>query len=236
MLHTTPSFTIYFGDAVDKLYQADYLNLPPIPILEHPSFAHLKKQMPLEDLMFLRQVHGIAGMRAVEPLPRPFAVEGDYLITNNKIAVGVMTADCLPIVFYDPKNHAAAIAHAGWRGSVADIGRVTLQVMNKEFGTHPESVEIFFGPSIKQCCYQVSPEFASNLQGSGLEHQVMRMQNADLFFDLPQFNELQLIKAGVQPAAINRDYNLCTACDHRFFSYRRQVQAAGRQMTVIGLN
>lgn len=235
LLHTTPSFTIYFGDAADKLYQADYLNLPATSLLKHPSFAHLKNHMPLQDLIFLRQVHGTDGLQVSDPLPRPFAVEGDYLITRNKTAVGVMTADCLPIVFYDSKNHIAAIAHAGWRGSVAEIGRVTLQAMHRAVGAQPADVQVFFGPSIKSCCYQVAPDFTKNIQKSGLENQVIMERGGAFFFDLPKFNEMELIKAGIQPKAINLDYNLCTACNHDFFSYRRQGEAAGRQMTVVGL-
>ncbi len=233
MIYTAPTFTIYFGAAADKLYQADYLNLPPIPILEHPAFAHLKNHMPLQDLMFLRQVHGVAGLHAQRPLPRPFSIEGDYLLSRSPIGIGVMTADCLPIVIYDPKNHVAAIAHAGWRGSVAGIGAITLQAMAQAQGTRPENVQIFFGPSIKKCCYQVGADFSKNIAPSGLHATVMEQRDDGWYFDLPQFNALALIKAGVQPAAINGDYNLCTACDHQFFSYRRQGQASGRQMTVI---
>jgi len=235
MIHTTPNFVIYFGNASDNLYQADYLNLPSVPILEHSSFAHLKKQMPLQDLTFLRQVHGIDGLQADQLLPRPFSIEGDYLITNNATAIGVMTADCLPVVFYDSKSHAAGIAHAGWRGSVAGIGAITLQAMAQAYGTGPEDVQVFFGPSIKSCCYQVGADFGKNLEQSGYERQVMEQRDAGWYFDLPRFNALSLIRASVKPEAINLDYNLCTACDHQFFSHRRQAQAAGRQMTVVGL-
>ena len=133
MVYTTQFFSIYFGNASDKLYQDVYHR-------EHKGNTHLAttqpyapicKQIRSEHLTFCHQVHSAIGHTAtldthglVNPLP--FTMVGDFLITNQPIALGVMTADCLPIVMHDTTTHAVGIIHAGWRGTLAGV---TLQAI-----------------------------------------------------------------------------------------------------------
>lgn len=240
-IRSSSRFLIYFGDAGDGLMPAYYLNLSDVPLLNLPSFAALKGALGAEQALFLHQTHSNKGLVVNQDSlvrVRPFKEEGDYLVTNEKrVGVGVMTADCLPIFFYDKMHHAVAAIHAGWRGSVIGIAVKALECMREEYGTRPEDVRVFFGPSAGVCCYEVSPDFTVNLEGFSYadKERVLVARDNKLFFDLALFNWLQLEAAGVKAEAISAEYNLCTICNHQFYSYRRDGEVAGRQMSVICL-
>ena len=160
LLHSTPSLRIYFGNAEDELDPHIYLHLPAnTKLLEHSYFAPLQKLMHLDEVLFLKQTHSASGLVCTEDNlshVRSFQDEGDFLMTHvQHIGLGVMTADCLPIVLYDSRNHAAAIVHAGWRGSAQGIVLRALESMQQEYNTALDHLQVFFGPSAKICCYQV---------------------------------------------------------------------------------
>lgn len=241
-IHKNSLFSLYFGDAQDGLMPAYYLNLPHKPLLEIEPFSELKGELSLKSLMFLHQTHSDQGLVLDErtmAIACPFKEDGDYLTTNMPHAgIGVMTADCLPIALYDTKNKAIAIIHAGWKGSVLGVAIKALERMQEVYGTHPESVSVFFGPSALVCCYEVSRGFESHLEGfSWINKQQVFIERDDkLFFNVPLFNQLQLEAAGIKREFINSEYNVCTLCDSSFYSHRRDGQNAGRQMTVVCLN
>jgi len=240
LLHNAPLFEIYFGSAKDELPKNVHLNVPADkPLLQLEPFSHLKKMMPLEHLLFVKQVHGTDGLVITQDNvedAQPFVQEGDYLSTNVPcVGIGVLTADCMPIVFYDSRQGAVSVVHAGWRGSVAGIARIALERMQQEFDTEIENVKIFFGPSAKSCCYEVSHDFVNNLDAYPFSQDVLISQSDKLFFDVPAFNRLILESMGVRRESFRFEYNLCTMCDETFFSHRRDGQRAGRQMTVICL-
>ena len=85
----------------------------------------------------------------------------DGLITDESgVLLACFFADCVPLYFVDPVHHAIGLAHSGWRGTVAKMGRETLNAMNREFETRPQDVQAAIGPSICQSCYEVSEEVA----------------------------------------------------------------------------
>lgn len=239
LIHKNPLFSIYFGGAKDGLMPPYYLNLPDTPLLELSPFDGLKGLLGLKNLMFLHQTHSNQGLvvdQASLAASRPFKVEGDYLVTNLKhIGIGIMTADCLPILFYDRANNAVAAIHAGWRGSVLGIAAKALERMQEEYGTRSEDLAVFFGPSALACCYEVSRGFEANLEGftPADNAQVLVERNNKLYFDVPLFNRLQLEAAGVKKDSISTEYNVCTMCNKALYSSRRDN--SGRQMTVICL-
>ncbi len=237
LVHNNSSFCIYFGDAADQLFPKDYLHFSKAThLLDSAPFFPLKKLISLDSLVFLRQVHSAKGMNVKKSTTQSFVDEGDFLLTNVKrIGLGVMTADCLPIIFYDTVNHAVAIVHAGWKGSVQKIAVKTIKCMQQEFNTHINNIRVFFGPSAKVCCYKVDDNFLQYVNEFNFVDDVIHKHNGDLFFDLPGFNRLQLEDIGITKKAFEFEYNICTICDHRFFSYRRQGEQAGRQMTVVCL-
>ncbi len=238
LVHNNPLFSIYVGNAEDDLDPDEYLQYPSgIQLLDVEPFAKLQKLMHLEQITFLHQVHSDQGMIIrSEAFVEPFKQDGDYLVTNQKrYGIGVMTADCLPIIFYDSVHHVAAIAHAGWKGSVGQIAPKVVRQMQQQFGTKSEQLRIFFCPSAKSCCYEVDASFPEQLEQFTYADQVLYKEEKGLMFDLPLFNRLQLEDMGIAKEAFKTDYNLCTICDPRYCSYRREGKKGRRQMTVVAL-
>lgn len=238
LLHTHPLFSIYFGDAQDNVRPDEFrVFAQGKDLLHHDACAQLKKVMRLDSLAFLHQTHSDQGMvihNKIEPI-QPFSKDGDYLITNKNIGIGVLTADCLPIVIYDKVHHVLALVHAGWRGSVQEIVLKTLTDMEQTFGTQPAHLCILFGPCAKTCCYTVTEEFKDHIASFSWADRTMQKIGSAYHFDLPLFNALQLEKMGIKSDAISMSYNVCTICNTNFFSHRRQGIDAGRQMTVAWL-
>ena len=164
-----------------------------------------------------------------------FVGEGDFLITNRiGAAIGVLTADCLPIVLHDEKKHACGVVHAGWRGSVAGIAVRAIEAMQKNFGTDPIDVKAHFGPAAGRCCYEVGEGFYKNVSRRHVG-EVVVSKNGRFFFDNYKLNKLQLIDVGVLERNLINSYNLCTICNNSYHSYRRDRDKSKRQATVVVL-
>jgi hypothetical protein len=239
MLYSDPAFSLFFGDNRTVFDPENFRNGP--PLLEGtPPFSNLQGFMNLKELIFLNQVHGVGGriiMSVQEAMGiKPFSCDGDILITPvAQIGLGVASADCLPIACYDPVNHVAAIAHAGWRGTVKGIASKTLKILQNNFRSDPAHVKIFFGPAARACCYEVGADFIQRLEDKPFLEQVIRTVQGKYYFDGPLYNRCELEAAGVKPEHINTCYNMCTICDRSFCSYRRESKATHRQMTIIAL-
>lgn len=192
--------------------------------LEH-GFGTRLADIPglVANLTLLKQVHSATCVLAEGPARR--LGEGDALLENRPgSAVAVKTADCIPILLADPRNHAVAAVHAGWRGTVAEIARHAVEAMHRHFGTRPEDVRAAIGPGIGKCCYEVGPEVAHHFGETGRSH-----------IDLSDANRRQLLEAGLVPDRIY-SANLCTMCmSDEFHSFRRDRQAAGRMFSFAGI-
>ncbi len=232
---------LYVGDSSDNLFPKDYLNYPDgYTLLDHEPYAKLAAQTGIEKLFFLRQVHGTAGAALGEQDMlsfKAFSCEGDYLITNVPgVGIGIVTADCLPLILHDPVTQSIAAIHAGWRGAVAGIAQIALSRMVQEYGAQPSQVHAYLGPCILPCCYQVGDNVIRALENFPHAAYVLSVRQGKTFFDLPGFVAAQLETAGLPKKSIFLEYSQCTHCTPEFWSYRRQGEAAGRQMTVVSLN
>jgi len=155
---------------------------------------------------------------------------GDALVTAMPgRLIGIRTADCVPLLFADSEDHVVAAAHAGWRGTVGEIARRTLDRMRTDYGSTPDRVYVAIGPSIGKCCFEVGPEVAAQFRlyfpsDESLTH-----------VDLPEANYRQLLAAGVTREHVDVSGE-CTMCGgQRFHSFRRDKQAAGRMVAAIGI-
>jgi polyphenol oxidase len=236
--HATSSFVIAFGEGSEQFFTQELkLRLPGQALYEQEPFKTAIKNFALHDLIFLEQVHGTDGFvfhknRDFLSVPS-FSCQGDFLISERPgVGIAIATADCLPIIFYDQRSHVIAIAHAGWRGTVAKIAQKTMQKMIDLYKSRPEDLQIFFGPSAKKCCYAVGPEVVAALSSCSYGPATLSSCQEKLFFDLPRYNQLQLEELGISISSINVEYNSCTICNLNFCSYRRQQENAGRQMTI----
>ncbi len=189
------------------------------------------------DLIQVKQVHS-ADVVIAAGAPIPPDTPGDGLVTRLRgIALGIRTADCVPILLFDPARSAVGALHAGWRGTVKGIIRTGIETMRKAFGSDPGSIRAAIGPGIGPCCYVVGEDVAGAFQAA---FPWWRTVTADADragkrrLDLPSAAALACLDAGLSPENIER-LTPCTACDPRFHSYRRDGAGCGRQVSFIRL-
>jgi len=161
--------------------------------------------------------------------------EGDAIVTSRKgLAIGVLTADCVPVLLYDAEAGCIAAAHAGWRGFVAGVLRETLSVMSQGFGARIADIHAAIGPHIGPCCYEVSEDLVHAFQESGQEtapYFSLEAEGGALRLDLGRAVYDELMGCGLEPAHISRP-GPCTSCGGGFYSYRRDG-VTGRQLSFI---
>jgi len=167
--------------------------------------------------------------------------ETDALITNEpNICIAIKTADCIPVLLYDPQHKAAATIHAGWRGTVGRIVSKTIDAMKQEYGTLPENLIAGIGPGIGPEVYEVGPEVVQIVhrqlgENHGLVHYYSTKDNAPKtpYLNLWKANRIQLLESGI-PAENIEVAELCTfSHPEDFYSARRDGAASGRMATGI---
>ncbi len=154
----------------------------------------------------------------------------DALYTD---AVGVplllLVADCVPVLLYDAAHHAVAVVHAGWRGAVGLLPRLTLHAMTKRYGTKPRDVYVYTGPSIQGTSFEVGEEVAAQFRAAGAGDDVIsyKASRKKPYVDLQRFIAHDLRDAGVPISQIVVSPTNSVA-DERCFSYRRDNGVTGR--------
>lgn len=191
------------------------------------------------------QVHGVRIALVPQDGTTREELEGyDALITNERnLAIGVRTADCIPVLLYDPVHRAVAAVHSGWRGTLGRISQKTIFRMQREFGTEPENLKAVIGPGICGRCFQVGEEVVNLFREAGVDLDGFYSWNGPCtegsmagghHLDLVEQNRRLLIENGVPEDAISIS-GICTYEDVRFFSARREGAACGRIINSIKL-
>jgi polyphenol oxidase len=181
------------------------------------------------DSIIMQQEHGDE-VHVVQNGERPAV--GDGLLLIEKRVVGVIkTADCLPVILYDPAVPMAAIVHAGWRGTVRRITEKALRHM-VALGAKPERMGAIIGPGIGPCCYQVGVEVVADFQRSGFGEHLFTERGGGLFLDLKRANRDMVEAEGI--ARID-DVGLCTSCRQDLFFSARNDKKAGRLVNFVVL-
>lgn len=169
--------------------------------------------------------------------------ETDALVTQLKgVAVGVRTADCIPVVAYAPDIEMTAAIHAGWRGTLGGILARTFGHMIGE-GASPSAIRVYFGPGICGSCYEVSSELADCFVAAGFGRAVIRPDGeaGNPHLDLVAANIIQMLKSGIPERNITRP-ELCTlhswvpGSAQRLPSWRRSPGVTERLVTWIRMN
>jgi len=162
----------------------------------------------------------------------------DALITNKPgVCIFIRTADCVPILLYDPINKALAAIHSGWKSTIQKISKHTIELMQKEFGTEPKNLIAGIGPSIGPKVYEVGAEVADLFQKQfGMDHIVIPKKNSNKYLlNLWKVNKQILIESGMQESQIEIA-EICTyANSELFYSARRDGVKTGRHATGIML-
>lgn len=210
---------------------------PPENIQENIKRISRAFNLVRERLVTVNQVHGDSVHLVTKENLGITPPDADAIITNLKsVPIGIMTADCLPIIIYDPVNHAIGAAHGGWRGTALGVAMRTLEAMEASFGTRAKDVSAALGPHIGPCCYRVKDnvmdEFKKNFTDTSA---YIKKAEGGFTLDLGGATAAQLTRAGVAPENITA-LCPCTACNNSdFFSYRKDGGRTGRQLSFITL-
>ena len=191
------------------------------------------------DVVTLYQVHSATALCVSAPLvPGAARPKADAVVTRTPgLAIGVLTADCVPVLFADPDAGVVAAAHAGWRGALGGVLEATIAEMEQQ-GARRTRIYAAIGPAINQDSYEVGPEFEAELIKSCADNEryfVRNNPNARAHFDLPAYVEDRL--AAAQISEIERR-SLCTYANKSlFYSFRRSQHRDegdyGRQISAI---
>ncbi len=149
----------------------------------------------------------------------------DGLVTDTDAVLVTQYADCTPLLFYDTKNNIAATSHAGWRGTVAEIGKKTVEIMCHDYGSDPAYIIAAIGPSVAQCCYEVDDPVIEEINRLGyLDFSLCykAKENGKYMLDLREVNREILIKSGILPENIDVS-DLCTCCNAEFLHSHRKT-------------
>lgn len=168
---------------------------------------------------------------------KDMVLEGvDALITDVKnICIGVSTADCIPIIIYDPAHHAAAAVHAGWRGTVQRIVLKSIDTIHIAYGSRPEELQAVIGPGISLGAFEVGDEVYSEFAEAGFDMAAICRREDKWHIDLKECNRRQLCTSGIADSNITVS-PICTYTDYAdYFSARRLGTASGRIFTGIML-
>lgn len=158
----------------------------------------------------------------------------DALVTADpEVALGVSTADCVPLLMVDPVAGVAAAVHSGWRGTAGHIAAHAVEAMTG-LGASPRDIRAALGPCICTDCFEVGEEVAEAFTAAGLGGAVRNDFGIKPHIDLAKAVSITLVRAGVAPPAPPPGCSRCLP--GRFFSARRLGIASGRTLTVIRLN
>lgn len=197
--------------------------------------------LPLYPLVVsAKQVHGTEVVVLDRPLKAgiPLPKDGDALISDQpNVLLTVRTADCVPLLLYDPQCRVIATVHAGWRGAIGGIVPKTLSVMQERFGCHARDIRVAIGPSARICCYEVGEEVICSLKTVFRDWpSVVEPVNAKKGkLNFQGLVQSQALHAGVLEQAVHH-VGLCTICrTDLFYSYRREGSTNGTMVSGIML-
>lgn len=194
-----------------------------------------------ETLVFTRQEHTDIIRKVTRAdcgygLEREADYVADGLITNEPgVTLVCFSADCTPILLYDPAAQAIAAIHSGWRGTAMGIVKKGVEALCWEYGSRPSDIRAAIGPCISKCCFEVGAEVPQAMLDSlgDSARAAIEPRGEKFHVDLKECNRLWLQKAGVEVIDISPD---CTKCQpDRFWSHRITGQARGSLAAVISL-
>lgn len=194
-------------------------------------------------IVMTNQVHGnvvkVVARADVKPdLLAACPFEADGLATNVPgVTLCIFSADCIPILLFDPVKRAVAAAHAGWRGTAAAIAAVAVETMVREFGSDRLDLRAAIGPGIGKCCFETDGDVPAAMASAldGLAEPFMTRTGEKWQVDLKAINAAILERSGLPREHIDVSQD-CTCCQHgRFWSHRYTKGERGSQAAVIML-
>lgn len=169
----------------------------------------------------------------------PEGYDCDGLITNDPgLALTIFSADCIPVLLYDPVQRVIAAVHAGWRGTAGDIAGKAARMMQENYRCFPGDILAAIGPGISQCCFETHadvPDAMAEALGGLVKPYVISLENGKFKVDLKGINAALLARAGVSPSHIEISGD-CTAClPDKYWSHRVTQGKRGSQAAILQL-
>lgn len=191
-------------------------------VLANRAIVANRLRVEPDSLVSAWQVHSAEAVLVTEPFPESERPRVDGLVTSTPgVALGVLTADCGPVLFADPVARVVGAAHAGWKGALGGVTASTLALMVRE-GAELPRITAVIGPTISRAAYEVGPEFPERFTQADPANVRFFSQSdrrGHFMFDLPAYLAARLRAEGVGRVV---DIGLCTyAGEDQFFSYRR---------------
>ncbi len=194
----------------------------------------------LKNLCEMDQVHGskirVLDSQSTRILDNKMIKATDGLITDRpNVFLMIKTADCFPVLLFDPKQKVVAVVHVGWRGAMGKIFFNAILRMINQFRCQVKDILVGVGPGIDSCCFQHKNPVQNKL--AEWQPYIKNLKNGFKSLNLLNFIEDQLIEAGIKKQNIEA-MGLCTSCEPRFFSHFHSLQTGeneGRFSTIIGL-
>jgi purine-nucleoside/S-methyl-5'-thioadenosine phosphorylase / adenosine deaminase len=209
-------------------------------VIENRRRAAAALDLAAEQLVTCHQVHSPQVVVVERPWRREDRPRADAMVTRvSGVALGILSADCAPVLFADPAARIVGAAHAGWRGAVGGVLEATVAAMTK-LGATPQGISATVGPCIAQASYEVGPEFPAPFLADDAANAaffVPAPRAGHFLFDLPGYVARRLARLGL--ARVARTGGDTAAEPERFFSYRRSCLRRepdyGRGLSAIAL-
>jgi len=194
----------------------------PADVERNRTIAAAQLDLASDRLVNCHQIHGTDIITVERPWPRTANPRADGMVTAVPgIALGVLAADCAPVLFADPDAAVVGAAHGGWRGALAGVAEATVAAMTG-LGARAERIRAGIGPCIGQASYEVGPEFAARFAAEDPASPgffAPAARPGHFLFDLPGYIAARLGRLGL--AAVERTPHDTAAEEELFFSYRR---------------
>ncbi len=211
----------------------------PSDVLQNRKNVAESISLPLDNWVMADQVHGnhVQIIKAKDSGSGAFSrddaiPETDGLITAEKnLLCTALFADCVPLFFADRKKGTVAISHAGWKGTVSNIAKSTIDSF-KQLSSSTKDIEVVIGPSICGSCYQVNDHVIRHIDAKYVDS--YQGSNGKYHLDLKNLNFQLLLDAGISPDKIHIS-KYCTSHHSSFFSHRRDQHPTGRMIGFIAL-
>lgn len=189
------------------------------------NLKNLKFELGVNHLGYLKQIHS----NKVIKYNFENEIEADGLIAQGeKIALGVFTADCIPIILYDKTNNTISAVHSGWRGTNENIITEAINNMIIDYNCSKENIKVIIGPHIRECCYEVGEEVENAFSK---EYSNLNLNRKH--FSMEQIILEQCDRIGIKKENITT-VKECTYCsDKKYYSYRRDNGKCGRMFSYI---
>lgn len=192
-----------------------------------------KSGIPVSQFIFPRQTH-TNRVFEINRLPETEIMNTDALITDKSgICLCIQTADCVPILFFDPVRKVISVAHAGWKGTVKNIAARVVAKMKAEYNSEPAKILVAIGPSISKKVYEIGNEVSEIVRQSvpNPEATLHKNPRGKFHFDLWEANRQILLSKGIQQNNIEILGECSFLLKEKYFSARRDGKKTGRMVS-----